>query len=320
MTNEPTLDDAIATVKRAYMPNDPWNADDFTEDNSPPEPGEMEHAIARIMNAVVSGELAPADDKDATIARLTDDKAGWKARYFKTRDERDKAQIASANYANFNHEWRQRAEQAEAKLAEVTAELRGLWGSNCTPLTDADRAFITAHLSYELEAEGKPPSCNQLAMEVVRNSVALKTARAEGFAQGIEAAKKVVRSCCPTWPPDGPPNMEAQIINDTLCDAFYAVDELLYPTPPVDDHKTQVHDHQAGLTLTDEHQAPQADPVGEAARVAELEEALGPFASAWRIAKATGLTSMGQLGPLARNEVGAISFMKAAAALAQKGE
>lgn len=61
-------------------------------------------------------------DKDATIARLTAERDDWKARYFRMRDERDKAQIASANYASFNHEWRQRAEAAEAKLAEVLAE------------------------------------------------------------------------------------------------------------------------------------------------------------------------------------------------------
>ena len=62
------------------------------------------------------------DQADATIARLTAERDDWKARYFRMRDERDKAQIASVNYASFNHEWRQRAEAAEAKLAEVTAE------------------------------------------------------------------------------------------------------------------------------------------------------------------------------------------------------
>lgn len=67
-------------------------------------------------------DLTPPSDQSATIARLTAERDDWKARYFRMRDERDKAQIASANYASFNHEWRQRAEAAEAKLAKIMAE------------------------------------------------------------------------------------------------------------------------------------------------------------------------------------------------------
>ena len=51
------------------------------------------------------------------------------------------------------------------------------------------------------------------------------------------------------------------------------------------------------------------------AEVERLRSALIPFASAWRIARASGLTSMVVLGQLARNEVAAVSFLRASAAL-----
>ena len=51
------------------------------------------------------------------------------------------------------------------------------------------------------------------------------------------------------------------------------------------------------------------------AEVERLRSALIPFASAWRIARAGGLTSMVGLGQLARNEVAAVSFLRASAAL-----
>ena len=53
---------------------------------------------------------------------------------------------------------------------------------------------------------------------------------------------------------------------------------------------------------------------------AELAEAVGvirPFATAWKIATASGLTGMGQLGTLARGETVGIDFMRARAFLAR---
>lgn len=58
----------------------------------------------------------------------------------------------------------------------------------------------------------------------------------------------------------------------------------------------------------------------QAAELARYREALQPFASAWRIAQASGLTSMVQLGTLARNEVYAVAFMKAAALTQPTGD
>ena len=52
-----------------------------------------------------------------------------------------------------------------------------------------------------------------------------------------------------------------------------------------------------------------------AAEVLQLREALQPFAIAWNIAQAGGIQTLGQLGALARNEVSAHHFRKAAAAL-----
>ena len=39
------------------------------------------------------------------------------------RDERDKARISAANYAEFNHEWRRRAEAITAERDELKAKL-----------------------------------------------------------------------------------------------------------------------------------------------------------------------------------------------------
>ena len=61
----------------------------------------------------------------AEITALRAEVAKWKDRHFKARDERDKAKIAAANYAAFNHEWRARAEAAEAernRLREAAQE------------------------------------------------------------------------------------------------------------------------------------------------------------------------------------------------------
>ena len=67
--------------------------------------------------------------------------------------------------------------QHDALAAHVAAEVakaRAEWvGSHCKELTAADRAHVIAHLSYELEPVGKPPTWNQLAMEIVRLSNAL---------------------------------------------------------------------------------------------------------------------------------------------------
>ena len=51
-----------------------------------------------------------------------------------------------------------------------------------------------------------------------------------------------------------------------------------------------------------------------------LREALRPFASAWGIAQASGLTDMSRLGALARNETASVYFMRARAALSSTGE
>ncbi len=51
-----------------------------------------------------------------------------------------------------------------------------------------------------------------------------------------------------------------------------------------------------------------------------LREALEPFASSWKIAQASGLTDMENLGAISRNETAAISFMRAFSALSSTGE
>ena len=72
-----------------------------------------------------------------------------------------------------------RVPDMEAAIIAQAAELERLreaMGNNCNALTDADCAYLIAHLSYELEPVGKPPTWNQLAMEVIRlsNALALK--------------------------------------------------------------------------------------------------------------------------------------------------
>ena len=57
------------------------------------------------------------------IEALTAERDDWKKRHFKMRDERDKQAIAAKNYADFNHEWRKRAEKAEAERNEALNQL-----------------------------------------------------------------------------------------------------------------------------------------------------------------------------------------------------
>lgn len=141
------------------------------------------------------------DDQSATIARLT--------------AERDKWFEASGAHHVASMREAQRADQAEAKLAEVMAE------------RDA--------------------------------------ARDEGFAQGIEAAAKVASGWLAAFQ-----GVEIQRTSarEYACDAVMDIaDGIRALVPPVDAHKTPVHDRQAGLSLTDDTQTTQADPVREAAQV-----------------------------------------------------
>jgi len=71
------------------------------------------------------------------IEALTAERDDWKKRHFKMRDERDTQAIAAKNYADFNHEWRKRAEKAEAD----NARLRGL-------LSEADKRLAWESLGF----------------------------------------------------------------------------------------------------------------------------------------------------------------------------
>jgi len=60
------------------------------------------------------------------IEALTAERDQWKSRHFQMRDERDAKAIAAKNYADFNHEWRNRVEKAEAdnaRLREALADI-----------------------------------------------------------------------------------------------------------------------------------------------------------------------------------------------------
>ena len=83
------------------------------------------------------------------------------------------------------------------------------------------------------------------------------------------------------------------------------------PHPVADDPSGIVQQMPEG----DEVIARRATEADLRAEVERLRAALKPFASAWRIARAGGLTSMVALGQLARNEVAAVSFLRASAAL-----
>jgi hypothetical protein len=52
------------------------------------------------------------------------------------RDDRDKANIAARNYSEFNHEWRKRADAAEATVATLTAQVEAMRGE---PIETAPR-------------------------------------------------------------------------------------------------------------------------------------------------------------------------------------
>jgi len=57
-------------------------------------------------------------------AALTAERDEWKKRHFKMRDERDTQAIAAKNYADFNHEWRKRADKLEADNARLLEVLK----------------------------------------------------------------------------------------------------------------------------------------------------------------------------------------------------
>jgi hypothetical protein len=57
------------------------------------------------------------------VEALTAERDDWKKRHFQMRDERDAKAIAAKNYADFNHEWRKRAEAAEAERDALKEEL-----------------------------------------------------------------------------------------------------------------------------------------------------------------------------------------------------
>lgn len=67
MTDE--LATAIEAVKRATPENALWSAEDFSEDENPPE---IDLHIATILNAVVSGDLAEVIALRAEVDRLSD--------------------------------------------------------------------------------------------------------------------------------------------------------------------------------------------------------------------------------------------------------
>jgi len=57
------LTKAIAEVKRVTPPNSPWEAGDIGVGSSP-----VDYHIAAILNAVASGEMTPATERDAAVA------------------------------------------------------------------------------------------------------------------------------------------------------------------------------------------------------------------------------------------------------------
>ena len=54
---------AIAELRRVTPPNSPWEAGDLSMGSSP-----VDYHIATILNAVASGELIPATERDAAVA------------------------------------------------------------------------------------------------------------------------------------------------------------------------------------------------------------------------------------------------------------
>ncbi|MBC8719260.1 Lar family restriction alleviation protein [Ochrobactrum sp. Marseille-Q0166] len=82
-----------------------------------------------------------------------------------------------------------------ARVKELEAEFSALMGSNTNNLTAADRAYLIAHLSWELEPVGKRPSWNMLAMEIVRQGNKLKeveTLETQLAAAKSEIAKNII--------------------------------------------------------------------------------------------------------------------------------
>jgi hypothetical protein len=70
------------------------------------------------------------------------------------RDDRDKAKIAARNYSEFNHEWRKRADAAEATVATLTAQVEAIRGA----AEEAAEVIHKAYVSATMEAVNAGPS------------------------------------------------------------------------------------------------------------------------------------------------------------------
>jgi len=75
------LEKAIAEVRHVTPPNSPWEAGDIGVGSSP-----VDYHIAAILNAVVSGELIPATERDAAVAAALDEAANVAKRHTSTVD------------------------------------------------------------------------------------------------------------------------------------------------------------------------------------------------------------------------------------------
>lgn len=91
---------------------------------------------------------------EAKVEQLERERDEWKSRHFKMRDDRDKAKIAARNYSEFNHEWRKRADAAEATVATLTKKMEAMRGA----AEEAAEVIHKAYVSATMEAVNAGPS------------------------------------------------------------------------------------------------------------------------------------------------------------------
>ena len=167
---------------------------------------------------------APADDKDATIARLTAENA------MLTTAGICEVAVRNPRVMEYMKHWETRAEQAEDKLSEVTAErerlqaaikrqagaaktLREATLAEVQHLRDKDRSEYIDYKTLDSEREANA----KLTEEVERLQAA------GTFAQGVEAAKKAV----------GKVDVYEPCVAYAIYDVLHSI-RALSPTPQAD--------------------------------------------------------------------------------------
>lgn len=241
------LNKAIAEVKRMRLPRKPFNATSLANSK---HPSDLSH-IATILNAVVSDALTPAPQIPEDVEKLPD----------QCEPTGDWRKVIAGLNASDPQDMLVIKPLIEAQAAE-NADLRAA-NERLASLCRTHETESEANAERTLEAQAEVV---ELLSKLAEAGTTIKGLRAQTtrlmadygagtFAQGIEAAAQTLEE----RGSDGWAEYAMSEYASVCCEAIRAL------TPPVAARETPIRCHQAGLTTAGEQQAPQADPVREAA-------------------------------------------------------